>query len=49
MSSEEMSNKNRALASIQDEGLRMFLMELDQRVGNPESMARNLLNAGGNQ
>ena len=32
MSSEETSNKDQALASIQDEGLRMFLMELDQRV-----------------
>ena len=43
MSSEETSNKDQAVASIQDEGLRMFLMELDQRVGENQHATRNQL------
>ena len=43
MSSEDTSNKDQALASIQDEGLRMFLMELDQRVGENQLATRNQL------
>ena len=43
MSSDETNNKDKALASIQDEGLRMFLMELDQRVGENQQATRNQL------
>ena len=45
MNSEEISNKDQALASIQDEELRMFLMELDHRVGENQQATRNQLQA----
>ena len=43
MSSEDTSNKDQALASIQGEGLRNFLMELDQIVGENQLATRNQL------
>ena len=41
MSSEETINKAQALASIQDEGLRIILMKMDQRVGENQRATRN--------